>query len=68
MVPAVVSFFLPGLGQALNGQTTKGGVIFVGAVMTGFLCGLAGLFAAYDAYKIAERRARGESVGPWQFM
>lgn len=67
---AILSFFLPGIGQFYNGQFLKG-LLFLGAdlvnlllsfVGIGFITGLAvAIFAAWDAYRSAEainRRAR----------
>jgi len=68
VIAAIASLFFPGLGQALSGQVAKGAALFFGGWCVGFLCGVVNLVAAYDAYKIGERRARGESVEPWQFM
>ena len=68
LVCAVVSFFFPGVGQILAGQLLKG-LVLLG--LTVFTCGGFGLLpfiAAADAYMIAERRGRGETVGDWQFF
>jgi hypothetical protein len=65
---AVASFFVPGLGQMLNGQVVKGFVVLGAAVLTCCGLGLVSVAAAVDAFMIAERRRRGEPVDEWQFF
>ncbi len=65
---AVASFFIPGLGQMLNGQVVKGIVLLGASVVTCCGFGLISVAAAIDAFMIAERKRRGESVGEWQFF
>ena len=69
---AVLSFFVPGLGQIYNGQIGKGIAFIIGAVISGFLTMLIIGFITYpvlwiwamvDAYKTAER-LNGEFSGP----
>jgi TM2 domain-containing membrane protein YozV len=72
VLAAVLSFFIPGLGQIYNGQTKKGliflGVDLLDTILTpfgiGIITGLAvAVYAAWDAYKNAEeinRRAEGQ--------
>ena len=65
---AVASLVLPGVGQMLAGQFLKGILILALAVLLGFLLGLANIFAAMDAYAIAEKRRRGQVVGRWEMF
>lgn len=64
LVNAILSFVIPGLGQAINGYKKKGIIMFVIAVVIAVIIlmskvGLIGnvisiiysLYAAYDAYK-----------------
>ena len=64
VVNAILSFIIPGLGQAINGDKKKGLVMFIIALALGiivifYLNGIIGhairiiysLYAAYDAYK-----------------
>ena len=63
VVNGILSFFIPGLGQAINGYKKKGIIMFVIALILGLVIyfynfGLIGtaisiiysLYAAYDAY------------------
>ena len=63
ILAAILSFLIPGLGQAYAGDLKKGAifflifvVLFVVAFMTGFLLSIIslifGIYAAYDAYKM----------------
>jgi TM2 domain-containing membrane protein YozV len=61
---AVLSFFVPGLGQVYNGQIAKGlFLVFLGflsfllmAVVVGYLLYLPlWVYAIYDGYRMAER-------------
>jgi TM2 domain-containing membrane protein YozV len=71
-VAALLSFFLPGLGQFYNGQTGKGlafllVTIFINFPLAfigiGFLTGIATwIWAMVDAHQSAERINRGEIV------
>ncbi|WP_298522180.1 DUF6677 family protein [uncultured Methanobrevibacter sp.] len=65
ILAAVLSFLIPGLGQAYAGDIKKGVIFFVIAVIlavasffTGFLLSILSLifaiYAAYDAYKMVE--------------
>ncbi len=64
VVNAILSFIIPGLGQAINGEKKKGLIMFIIALLLGiifvfFIPGIIGhairiiysLYAAYDAYK-----------------
>ncbi|WP_295113413.1 hypothetical protein [uncultured Methanobrevibacter sp.] len=64
ILAAVLSFFIPGLGQAYAGDIKKGVIFFVIAIIlaivsffTAFLLSILSLifaiYAAYDAYKMA---------------
>jgi len=65
----VLSFLLPGLGQLLNRQVAKGVLTMVGSfVIQALPIGLVvttviRVLCAVDAYRIGERRRRGEAVG-----
>ena len=64
---AILSFIIPGLGQALSGDIKKGVIFFVIAIvlgiivtyvlnnMFGYILNLAyAAYAAYDAYQMAQ--------------
>ena len=72
-VAAVLSFFVPGIGQIINGQVAKGVVLLLASFFVSTVLGVAtmGLLpiigrvvAALDAYRVAERRRKGEVVRP----
>lgn len=63
VVNAILSFIIPGLGQAINGYKKKGIIMFIislviGAIAVFYIHGIIGhairviysLYAAYDAY------------------
>lgn len=63
ILAAILSFLIPGLGQAYAGDIKKGVIFFVVAIiltvvafLTGFLTSIIslifGIYAAYDAYKM----------------
>ncbi|KZX12998.1 hypothetical protein [Methanobrevibacter oralis] len=64
IVAAIISFFLPGIGQIVQGETKKGAIMFVGAIIIScilvMLLGTIGqiiyliypLYTAYDAYNM----------------
>jgi TM2 domain-containing membrane protein YozV len=63
ILAAILSFLIPGLGQAYAGDLKKGAIFFIIAVIlaivsffTGFLLSIVSLifaiYAAYDAYKM----------------
>lgn len=65
IIAAILSFIIPGLGQILAGDTKKGVMYIVIAIvlwilipLTAFLSAIAGfifaIYAAYDAYKMAQ--------------
>lgn len=70
VVLAVLSFLLPGLGQLLNRQVAKGVLTMVGSFVIQAVLPFGPLvttvirvLCAVDAYRIGERRRRGETVG-----
>lgn len=65
IIAAILSFFIPGLGQALQGDVKKGIVFFIGAIVLALILSLIfknwiahiinvlySLYAAYDAYQM----------------
>ena len=67
IIAAILSFFIPGLGQALAGDIRKGVIFFIVAVVLGLIASLIfkewfvyiinvlyALFAAFDAYQMAQ--------------
>jgi TM2 domain-containing membrane protein YozV len=73
-IAAISSFFIPGSGQVLNGQNFKGIWILIGWAFFAFLLNspapvmlIAAAIAALDAYKIAERKKRGEIIEPLEW-
>ncbi|MBC8142313.1 MAG: hypothetical protein H7Y38_12825 [Armatimonadetes bacterium] len=75
-VAAVLSFLLPGMGQLRNAQWSKGFLILlmsflllsllpigVWSVTAIILRGL----VAIDAFRIADRRRRGQTIAPWRW-
>lgn len=67
LIAGILSFFVPGLGQALAGNIVKGIIFFIIAVILGIIVGLLfknwlahiinviyALYVAYDAYVIAD--------------
>ena len=67
ILAAVLSFFIPGLGQAIAGDIKKGIIFFAIAIVlagiaslifrswfVGIINLLYSLFAAYDAYQMAQ--------------
>ena len=66
-IAAVLSFFIPGLGQAVSGEIGKGIMFFIIAIILAMVVGLVlknwlasiinliySLYVAYNAYKIAD--------------
>ena len=71
---AVLSFFLPGLGQLVNGQISKGALLFLASFVLAtiwhlplFILLIGRVLAAVDAHHIAARRRSGNTVsdGEW---
>ena len=67
ILAAVLSFLIPGLGQAIAGDVKKGVIFFVVAIVIGCIATLIfrhwivwlidiayALYAAYDAYQMAQ--------------
>lgn len=82
IIAALLSVVIPGLGQIIAGQTTKGivvlivslfafTVLFVGGVIIIFPCCLipfVPIVPALDAFLIAKKLQEGKSVGEWEFF
>jgi hypothetical protein len=73
-IAAISSFFIPGSGQVLNGQNFKGIWILIAWAFFAFLLNspapmmlIAAAIAALDAYRIAERKKRGETIEPLEW-
>ncbi|HTN77746.1 MAG TPA: hypothetical protein VL096_20955 [Pirellulaceae bacterium] len=69
----LLSLILVGLPQMIMGQSIKGVVLLIGAIVLGVLTlGLAApviwVVAAVDAYMIANKLKSGQSVGEWEFF
>lgn len=63
IVAAIISFFFPGIGQVVQGETQKGIIMFVAAIISIILTYALGtigniiyliyaVYAAYDAYNM----------------
>ena len=65
---AVISLFLPGAGQIYLGQTVKGGVMLVLALISCGCFGLLNLIAAADAWMLAAKRNQGKQLGDWEMF
>jgi hypothetical protein len=70
---AFLSLILPGLGQILVGQVTKGFAVLGGSVVLGALTALAAMLVIWpivcvDAYLVARKLARGEAVAQWEWF
>lgn len=70
---ALFSFFIPGVGQFMNGQASKGVLLMLAGIVFGIITGMAlpisglirlgvSIIAAIDAYRVAERRREGKPV------
>ena len=82
IIAALLSVLLPGLGQMLVGQTTKGVVMLVAAAAISGILLIGGLFIiipcclipfvpiipAIDGFLIAKKLKEGQSVGEWDFF
>lgn len=69
ILAAVLSFIIPGLGQAIAGDIKKGAIFFIIAILIGVILvyvlglGIIGsivqliyaIYAAYDAYQVAQQ-------------
>lgn len=67
-VAAIVSFFLPGVGQMMLGQTGKGAIILGVALFTAGFCGLINVLAVVDALAIGGKLKRGQPVKEFEFF
>lgn len=67
ILAAILSFLIPGLGQAISGEVGRGIILFVAALVVGIFASivfkswivniiniLIAIYAAYDAYKLNE--------------
>lgn len=61
IVAAIISFFFPGIGQVVQGETKKGIIMFVAAIVISIILTYAlgtiiyliyAVYAAYDAYNM----------------
>ncbi len=73
VLACLLSLVIVGLGQMLLGQTIKGVVMLIAAMVLGVLTvGLAIVVvwpvSAIDAYMIAKKLREGKSVGEWEFF
>ena len=76
-VHAILSFVFPGVGQMLNGQSGKGIFLIAAGIALSVLSPpffpvvsiVARVLVAVDAYRIGERRRKGEKIEPgeWDF-
>ena len=67
IVPLILSFFLPGSGHIMLGQTTKGIVILAAVILT---CGAGyalNLAIVADAYFVAMCK-KDREIGDWEFF
>ena len=71
LLAAILSFFIIGLGQAYLGLVKKGIILFVLAIISGFLMSvvigwftwfLVWIYAIYDGYNSAEKMKKGIEV------
>ena len=65
IVAAIISFFFPGIGQVVQGETKKGIIMFVAAIVISIILTYAlgtigniiyliyAVYAAYDAYNLS---------------
>jgi len=71
IIALVVSFFFPGFGHLMLGQTAKGLAIFFGLIaITVVTCGIGALaapLALVDAYMVTMAQKK-RPVGDWEFF
>ena len=60
LLAAGLSLFVPGLGQALLGQYSRGMRLFAASATLCFGLGTANLLVAYDAYSVGQRKQEGD--------
>lgn len=65
---AILSAFLPGVGQMMAGQGVKGAILLVVFFLTCGFLGLMNIVCAIDAYLIADKKNSGKPVGDWDFF
>lgn len=61
-----MSLILPGVGQMYAGQILKGSAILGVSILTCMGGGIFNLLAAADAFLVAKRVGRGETLTDWQ--
>lgn len=75
-VPAILSFFIPGGGQIMNGQVGKGVLLLLATAFAlsmlhlsawGLAMVVGRVLVAVDAYRIAEKRREGRTVREWEW-
>jgi hypothetical protein len=66
-VVALASLLLPGCGQLLLGQHSKGAAMLVIALFTCGALGLLNIISAFDAWVMAERQGR-HTLRDWEFF
>ena len=78
-IACILSIFVTGLGQMLNGQLEKGLILLIGGYIFVFAislltCGIGAIsapilivFSALDAYKCAQRLQSGQSIGKYEW-
>ncbi|RAL20773.1 hypothetical protein DL240_15775 [Lujinxingia litoralis] len=67
IIALVLSFFIPGVGQIMQGQTAKGLVILAAAIVTGCAGGLISIASVIDAYLLIKAKEK-RVVGDWEFF
>ena len=70
---AALSFFLPGVGQMVCGQTAKGTIFLIVSIILNLLTGgfvslIICPFAAFDAYQLTKIKNAGARISDWDFM
>jgi len=78
-IACILSIFVTGLGQMLNGQLEKGLILLIGGYIFVFAislltCDIGAIsasilivFSALDAYKCAQRLQSGQSIGKYEW-
>lgn len=67
IIAILAAFFLPGLGQLILGQKTKGIVMIAITIVTCYLGGLVSLASAVDAY-LAAKTKKYRQLDEWEFF
>ncbi len=73
LVPALLTFLIPGVGQIINNQLGKGIlciILFIISVFIPYLVGVftVGLLILIDAYLIGKKQYEGKVVGDWEIF